>query len=268
MDGNGFNNAAMETKHINVIFMGSSHMEAMNVNTNQNVCSLFRNRMSDMNCYNIGISGHSIYSCINNIHAVAQTYNPDKYVIIETASVDMDIDAMKEVIDGTAGKIPSYDSGFIYMLQKIPAIKWIYKGCTNWINHSLEKNTTDAVTDDNLNEADYASVLNEFLDIEDLDCNAKVIIFYQPNTQIDSSGNFILPNESEVRRINEFAEACSNNGIEFIDMTDEFLKLYEQDYILAHGFINTAVGEGHLNKHGHRVIADKLVSVVEGLEAQ
>ncbi len=46
-------------------------------------------------------------------------------------------------------------------------------------------------------------------------------------------------------------------------MTASFIKLYEQNHILAHGFINTAVGEGHLNKYGHKAIAEAVAAVIK-----
>lgn len=48
-----------------------------------------------------------------------------------------------------------------------------------------------------------------------------------------------------------------------MDMTDEFKALYEEKHILAHGFVNTAVGRGHLNKYGHRVIAQTLAEKIK-----
>ena len=46
-------------------------------------------------------------------------------------------------------------------------------------------------------------------------------------------------------------------------MTDSFQELYDTEYTLAHGFPNTAVGEGHLNAAGHRAIAEKLIAVIQ-----
>ena len=33
--------------------------------------------------------------------------------------------------------------------------------------------------------------------------------------------------------------------------------------ILAHGFINSAIGQGHLNKYGCRVIAERIAIVIK-----
>ena len=45
---------------------------------------------------------------------------------------------------------------------------------------------------------------------------------------------------------------------EVMKLTNEFQKLYEEEHVLAHIFSNAVAGEGHLNKYGHRVIAQTL----------
>ena len=58
-------------------------------------------------------------------------------------------------------------------------------------------------------------------------------------------------------------EVCEKNNIIFIDMSDDFLKMYEEENVLPNGFCNTAVGFGHLNKYGHTAIARRLAEVIE-----
>jgi hypothetical protein len=43
-----------------------------------------------------------------------------------------------------------------------------------------------------------------------------------------------------------------------MDMTGAFTEEYKRSHVLPHGFANTAVGAGHLNKNGHRIIAAEL----------
>ena len=61
-----------------------------------------------------------------------------------------------------------------------------------------------------------------------------------------------------------FARMCADEGIIFVDMTDDFVSLYEEQHILAHGFVNTGVGVGHLNRYGHEMIAKRLAQIIEG----
>ena len=44
----------------------------------------------------------------------------------------------------------------------------------------------------------------------------------------------------------------------FVDLTDDFKGLYEQQHELPYGFANTQVGKGHMNQYGYRVLAERL----------
>ena len=51
-------------------------------------------------------------------------------------------------------------------------------------------------------------------------------------------------------------------------MTEAFDILYEKEHILAHGFSNSEIGEGHLNRYGHAVIVEIIANKIQELEAQ
>jgi hypothetical protein len=67
--------------------------------------------------------------------------------------------------------------------------------------------------------------------------------------------------------LSEFSSACDQNGFTLINMAQSFLQTYDKDHVLPYGFINTAVGTGHLNKYGHRMIAQELLSAITLLES-
>ncbi len=136
MDKNGFNNSKenqnkAETLGVDILIMGSSHMEAAEVSANENLGSILNEKISDKNTYNIGISGHDIYRVMDNVEKAYETYQPRDFLVIETDAVELEMDEMDKVLQGTAKKIPSYDSGLIYHVQKIPAFKWLYKSLEN-----------------------------------------------------------------------------------------------------------------------------------------
>lgn len=62
---NGFNNVSFLEKTLMNLLMGSSYMEAVNIDTNKNLGDLL-NQMLPEHTYNIGISGHQIYNCVRN----------------------------------------------------------------------------------------------------------------------------------------------------------------------------------------------------------
>ena len=114
-------------------------------------------------------------------------------------------------------------------------------------------------------DSEYIDILNQFLSKAASGVSSsgsKLIIFYHPTTEIDGNGNMI--NTTDQEALSAFQEACDNKGIIFVDMTPDFERLYEEEHILAHGFINTAVGTGHLNKYGHKAIAERMAEVSGG----
>lgn len=87
---------------------------------------------------------------------------------------------------------------------------------------------------------------------------------YHPAVKLNDDGTLNIENEG----VEKFKEACQENGIVFVDMTDDFESLYYKQHKLPYGFINTGVGVGHLNKYGHEVIANRLAKTIEELEGQ
>lgn len=63
-----------------------------------------------------------------------------------------------------------------------------------------------------------------------------------------------------------FSQLCKKNDIIFVDSVSVFEALYTEQYILAHGFANTAVGVGHLNEYGHRAVAEVLANAIKEAE--
>ena len=261
LDKNGYNNVYDCADKPDILLMGSSHMEAINVGASENTGFLLNKGLS-YSTYNIGISGHTIYTCVKNLEAAVKEFQPQKYIIIETDRVDLSDNDMQAVLDDEYATIPSYDEGIIYTIQKkFPVIKTLYKKITDW--KDAEVLVSDR-TDSGMAEVEINSILlNRFMaKVKSAvdDTEIKIIIFYQPKTMIDSEGKYI--ETSEYDAVNCFAEACKNNDIIFVDMSESFKELYDNENILAHGFSNTAVGVGHLNKYGHKVVADRLIAAI------
>lgn len=263
MDCNGFNNLNGNTDDVDILLMGSSQMEAFNVAQVDNTASVLNSKLS-MFTYNIGISGHTIYHCIRNLDSAVIEYKPQQYVILVTDDIWLDPEMMQQVIDGNLDRIPSYDSGILYTIQKrFPVIKTLYKKITEWKDAEIVQNTSQkSVIDDH-----YLDTLSDFLAIGESVCNdnnVPLIIVYQPRTKLNQSGEYLSDTDSEA--ISVFTDLCSANNITFLDMTNAFETLYNEQHILAHGFANTAVGYGHLNKYGHALIAQELARVIRGVE--
>ena len=80
MDQNGYNNLQCFDS-IDILIMGSSHMEAVQINTEDNAASKL-NELLPYNTYNIGISSHSFTHCVNNLKSAIEVFKPQKYIIV------------------------------------------------------------------------------------------------------------------------------------------------------------------------------------------
>ena len=277
LDKNGFNNTAENAEKalvegVDILLMGSSHMEAMQVAADKNVGTLLNRKLPEMNTYNIGMSGHDIYRIFDNVENAVSVYQPTKYLIMEIDEIKLDIDEMQDVVNGTANKIPSYDSGIVYQMQKIPAVKWIYKSLDDWLEQSKSSvgNVFYVFAEENevISIEEYEQVLGQFLNLCVEACKQKgctPIIFYHQQAVVQSDGSMGF--DTEKLYLDMFANVCKQKGIMFVDMCPVFMDEYENNQILPHGFINSYVGSGHINAEGHRMIANKITDMILELEA-
>lgn len=272
LDDYGFNNTSENAEKamsegVDILLMGSSHMEAMQVSENENLGALLNKKLEDTNTYNIGMSGHDVYRVMANVDTAVTVYQPKEFLIMEIDEIALDMEEMMAVLDGTAKKIPSYDSGIVYQMQKIPAIKWIYKSLDEWMSQS--KSTAGnvlkvfAAEEAGLEAKAYRKVLEQFLELCKQACEktgCTPIIFYHQQGEILANGEVIFPIDEADLQL--FADICEEKGIIFVNMIPAFVRLYEETKKLPHGFANTYVGSGHVNAHGHDVFAEELVKVI------
>lgn len=260
MDENGFNNAyPTNSDDIDILLMGSSHMQANQVAADENVGYLLNEMIPEWQTYNIGINGHTIYFCLDNLEEALEEYEPNEYVIIETMTVDMVPSEMEKVLSKTRTKTKAYTGGSYYLETYVPGANSIFRQISIWKRQNLnnpEESENEIEENDN-------RILNEMLGqaamtVENSGC--KLIILYHPTLEIQRDGSVIAnTNRNSLRN---FKAACELNNIIFVDMTEIFLEHYESEHTLPHGFCNTAVGEGHLNAKGHKWIAEELVDVI------
>lgn len=248
--------------NIDTLVMGSSHMEAGNVAMSESTAYVLNSLLQDKTVYNIGISGHTFLTCCSNLKAALVNYNPSDYVIIETSRIDFSADELNSVLDGTLPEIADHSGGILGFLSRNQFLRLVYHQLQGFMGHADEDNENIAI--DNKPQEDNRTALNNLLSyISDIaaENNVKIIIFYHPTTQINSDGSLLLPNDSDDRA--KFSDLCSENGITFLDMTERFKYEYETNHILPHGFCNSSIGSGHLNKYGHEMIADELYKIIE-----
>ncbi|MCR5203570.1 MAG: hypothetical protein K6E47_00765 [Lachnospiraceae bacterium] len=261
MDDNGYNNIHEKATgtQVDILLMGSSHLLGTEVAATENMGYVL-NDLLPFRAYNIGMTGHYLSSCINNLKYAVKTFKPSWYVVIQTDSVSPTTEEMEQVLSGTYEEVESDSSQLFKLIQTyIPASKKIMVQVDAWREADNKKKKKESEIYD---PSAYEDLLNRYLASASGclgDNGPKLIILYTAPTKLDDDGNIIrYDNDTAV-----FAKACEKNNIIFIDMTDDYCEKFENEDILVHGFTNTAVGSGHLNTDGHLVTAQRLAQVIK-----
>jgi hypothetical protein len=91
--------------------------------------------------------------------------------------------------------------------------------------------------------------------------DGEIIVVYVPRYSIEKDGSMVVDAEDEM---DEFVSACRDNNIGLIDMTEAYEEAYVSGHIVPNGFYNTNAGTGgHLNKNGHRLVAEQIIKYIE-----
>ncbi len=269
-DKNGFYNSAdAPDKNMNVLIMGSSNMEGTHVFTKQNVPYLL-SELTGLSVYNIGISEHTLLTCVSNLENALSAMQPTDYVIIESLASTFSAEAIEKCVSGEMKNFSSHDSGILFYLQKIPYLKLVYAQLVHWNaansggKTSIEEKGPENTAIQQKIPMDSYIKLAEKIQETCRKHSVQPVIFYHPNLSLNYDGSAAAKlNEESLAALEA---ACEANGILFVDMTDAFLEMYRESNVLPNGFCNTGIGTGHLNKHGNRAIAQKLAEVISAQE--
>ena len=255
-----------EDTDVDILILGSSHMESYEVLLNETTTSQLNILLGGgLYAYNIGISGHTFLTCYGNLSYALKKYNPSKYVIIETSNIIFDEGSLNEALNGTFKEIESRSEGILAKLSENPFLRIVYKQLKGFIGKS---NNDDEEVDNFDNDFDkILPLMDEILNNISIEANKygiKPIILYHPSTKINVDGSLEL--SAEIENIDKFRELCDKNNITLLDMSGRFRYEYYNNHILPYGFSNTTIGTGHLNKYGHKMIAEELYKIIKGVE--
>lgn len=270
-DGNGYNNLFV-IDDPDILILGSSHMEATNLMQTDTLASVLNKKFDGQyKAYNKGISGHDFVKVCQYIPNNLDLYEiPPKVVIIEAASLTVSEKDITDILNHTVDYTPSYDTGILALLQKIPFIRVLYQQIEGGLLTLFKTNNTVTNTpqtsvensDKIINESVYEELFLYLHSLEEK-YNTKIIIFYHPMETLQGDGS-IQFNLDE--NLNNFTQAAKKNNVTFIDMSQSFKKMYYEQHYVAHGFSTGELGIGHLNAHGQSAIADRIYSEIQELK--
>jgi hypothetical protein len=91
------------------------------------------------------------------------------------------------------------------------------------------------------------------------------ILFFHRNLKLEKDGSISLVQDKNLVALRA---VCEREGVVFIDATERFREEYEKNNIWPYGFCNASIISGHLNRDGHRMVADVLEEAIRKLEAE
>lgn len=253
-NNDGFNNLRDYTpgEEINVLLMGSSHMEGFCVPQSDSAAAVL-NRLFDgvRYAYSIGMAAHTFPYCAKHLDEALTHYAPTDAVVLELAALSYDPAALDAAADGTLKDMSSHEGALITALQKIPYLRLFYTKYFQGGGQAAEAGSTGAVQ-----EGDFEASLSRLL--KKLGETGKahgvsVILAYTP-TVLPDAGGHILPQEQPGER-ELYQRLCAENGVVFLDLTEKNIAAAE-DGQLPFGFANTTPGTGHINSLGLRIFAE------------
>ena len=274
-DANGFNNAKV-IENPDILFLGSSHLQSMNVMQSENMTFLLNDKFDGKyHAYNMGISGHTFYKVVQYLQDSLNIYSQTpKYVIIETGSVILTKDDVENALSGEIAKTNVIDSGLVAAMYKIPYLRQFYhqldKGMLEMLLPKDSETASEQTSANSIQSTFIVSVdeepyemMFEYLQKVENDYGTEIIIIYHPFETLLTDGNVDFPADEYAETFVDYAQKYD---IGFINMTEDFEKMYYEEHHVPHGFCTGELGVGHLNKFGHAAIAQRLYQYLCELE--
>lgn len=268
-DAQGFNNISV-VDNPDVLVLGSSHMEATEVMPNQTMSYLLSQLLKGRySVYNKGISGHNLYKICQYLPRNLEMYERHpKIVILEISGVSVSYQGIREIFNKNVKRVKSHGLGTIGMMQLVPVFRLLYLQISNGLlnlfffkreNGFAEKNASQSR---NVDEKPYHQLCTYLQSMENK-YGSQIIIVYHPTGELRKDGT-ILFKPSEEKDL--FKKTAEDNGITFVDMADDFEKMYYESHHVAHGFVTGKLEYGHLNKYGHEAMAKTLYRTILNME--
>lgn len=284
VDENGYINESAElSREGYVLVLGNSQSNGNNVMPEDKYVQIL-NRMlaadrqeKDVCAYNISVGGRDFCDIVSGFDAAIQEFPRSEAVVIQIQTTDLNPGKLQGCTEQRpfAGEDRgSYLKEHSTFKQKsLNNIKnffplWIYlwEIKSQTVDLSFEdvfwhqEGNAAPVTGTELDLDEYEKALEEALQFIRSDYDGKIIIVNTPYIGFRADGTIAYV-KSETEAV--FEELCEKNGVIYHNMISKYQTEYESSHKLPYGFSNTSMGTGHLNKDGHRMVADELYEILK-----
>lgn len=276
IDDRGYVNRDLPLTDPYIVVAGASHTEGLFIPLKYRYSDILNDMIWDdkaLHVYNIGRSGNFFSVVLQHLDGIVGEFPDAKAIIIETDSLAYDTKALydstiqagydnTETAQAMLDSLSKRQKLTIKLKQSAPLIRELHKQYLTYEESKAEPGESD-ILDPDFWEEEYNGGFSEALDSLMAFIRSKtdkqVIILYHPAVTLKEDGSMeLMTNGAE----GYYREACKKYDIDFVDMSDTFLKAYKEDHIIPYGFNNTTPGAGHINKAAHRMMAEELYNVL------
>lgn len=261
LDENGYNNKTIPDT-INVLCMGSSNTLAYCVEPGKGYPALLNEYLTrdGKTAYNIGMFSHSWLNCTGNLENALEKFKPEDYVVVESLQEKYDIEKLEELLEGELKELDGVASKKMQLIKRFPYLQLIGHQVKLMRSNTIDN---EVVKEKNVEEEPsekYIDIMDKVFEkiykqMSEYGCN--YVFLYNPQcVEVDENGKAYI--EYDEKYLAVFREMCAKYNFIFLDMSQYYLDAYNKEFILTSGFYNTKMGYGHINKEGHRIIAEAL----------
>lgn len=259
------------------VVAGASHTEGLFIPTDKR----YSDRLNDMlfsdgknHVINIGKSGNYFSVVLQHLDGILGEFPDAKGIIIETDSLCYDSKALhdsmiqtgydpSETARSLVSSLSARQKLVIKAKQFLPLLRLIHKQYYTYIEASEKEDEGPGILDPEFwkseYEGDFEGSLDDLMKYIRSRTDKQVIILYHPAVSLSADGSMVcLTNNAEPY----YEKVCKDNDIVFVDMTDDFMRAYNEEHIIPYGFANTTPGDGHINAAAHEMIAERLAEVI------
>lgn len=271
VDENGYTNppGAVLAEEI-VLCMGASYTQAKEVMLSDRYTTILNDMLSEdgtLKVYNLSRDAMFFAEMVRGVEAAVQEFPQTKVLVLETGNLDIAVEQLEKAVVQREYKEEQRGKELIDTLSTKERIKFFIKdyfpilGVLKYQLSLLNEGDAKTGNDVTIDEDAYRIALSTVFDGLNTIFDGQIIILYHPMVSLEDNGDMVI-DDSKVLSI--FEDCCEEYGISFVDVGDDFQEDYEKNAHVPYGFFNTTMGTGHINKWGHKVIAEALYEEIAG----
>lgn len=275
IDENGYVNRDLPRAKSYYVVAGASHTEGLFLPLKLRYSDILNGMLgqdNELRVYNIGRSGNFFSVVLQHLDGILAEFPDAEGIIIETDTLTYDTKALydsqiqvgydeTETASALLSQLSGRQRASIRIKQYLPLIRELHKQYLTYKESKAEPSSSN-ILDPDFWAKEYAGGYTEALDslmaFIRSRTDKQVIILYHPAVTIDGSDMKLMSNGAEPY----YEEICRKYDIDFVDMSEPYMRAYRETHTVPYGFSNTTMGAGHTNRMAHRMMAEELYKVI------